>query len=75
MLTIREFKLRVQTSNGKRQGKKKFTLQQYKVINEKSTWDFNTVMYDDSFEIRTRRWSEEVKQKFCQQNSTMPFSA
>jgi hypothetical protein len=37
-----------------------------------------TVMYDDdSFEIRTRRswsWSEEVKQGFYQQNSTMTFA-
>ena len=45
----------------------------YKIINGKSTCNFKTVMYDDSFEIRTRRRSEEFKQKFCQQNSTMPY--
>jgi hypothetical protein len=70
---IREFKLRVQTSNGKRQETEKtFTL--YKVINGKWTCYFKAVMYDDYFEIRTRRWSEEVNQKFCQQNSTVPFA-
>ena len=42
----------------------------YKVIKGKSTCYFKTVIHHDSFEIKKR---EEVEQKFCQQNSTIPF--
>jgi hypothetical protein len=70
---IREFKLRVQTSNGKRQGKKKITLQSNKCQNGESTYIINYILrllcMMILLRLRTRRWSEEVSAKISSGNN------
>jgi hypothetical protein len=34
-----------------------------------------TAMYDNLFKIRKELWNDGIKQKFCQENSTLSFTA